>query len=334
MKKVVITQHGAPDVLQVIEAPRPEPQAGEARVKVIVTDIAWADTMARRGQYPTPNKIPYAPGYDIVGLVDKIAEGESAFQVGQRVAALLPNMGGYAEYVCVLQAYLVPVPEQLDSAEAVSVILNGLTAYAVLHRAAHIQAGEKILITSAAGGVGTMLIQLARLAGLDVYGSASTEKLALVEALGAAPIDYKKDEIAARVRQLSGGGVDLVVDMVGGSAALLPALRDGGRLMSVGSLALKDRSPLRMLSGLLGTVLQSIIHPKKQLRFFGSLPPLVEKDPGWYRATLRLLFELAADKKLEIIIGKRLPLTQAAQGHSILESGGVSGKIVLEMQTG
>lgn len=330
MKKVVITQHGAPEVLQVIEAPIPEPKAGEVRIKVIATDIAWADTMARRGQYPTKNKIPYAPGYDVVGVVDKVGDGSIA-RVGQRVAALMLNMGGYAEYVCVPQQFLVPIPDGLDSSEAVSVILNGLTAYAVLYRVAKIKAGEKILITGAAGGLGSMLIQLAKLAELEVYGSASTEKLTLVKELGATPIDYKTEDVAEKTRQFSGGGMDVVIDLVGGSPAALNALRNGGRLTSVGSLSLKDKSPLQTLGGLLGTVIQSIRNPKKKMQFFGSLPPMVKTNPEWYHETLCLLFELVAEKKIQVVIAKRLPLTETAQGHTLLESGAISGKIVLDV---
>ncbi|MFN8382036.1 MAG: medium chain dehydrogenase/reductase family protein [Anaerolineales bacterium] len=330
MKKVVITKHGAPEMLQVIEVPLPEPKAGEVRVKVIVTDIAWADTMARRGQYPTKNKIPYAPGYDIVGIVEKVGDG-ATLSVGQRVAALMPNMGGYAEYICVPEHFLVPVPEGLDSAESVSVVLNGLTAYAALHRIAKIKAGEKILITGAAGGLGTMLIQLAKLAGLEVYGSTSTGKLNLVRELGVMPLDYKADDVAEKVRQLSGGGVDVVIDLVGEASEALNALRNGGRLTFVGSLSLKDKNPIQMLGGLLSTVIQSIRNPKKKIVYLGSLPPMVEKDPEWYRKTLELLFNLVAEKKLKVVIAKRMPLTEAAQGHAILESGAVSGKIVLDV---
>jgi NADPH:quinone reductase-like Zn-dependent oxidoreductase len=330
MKKVVITKHGAPEVLQVVEAPIPEPKENEARIKVIVTDIAWADTLARGGQYPTKNKIPYAPGYDIVGVVGKVGESISSAMLGQRVAALLPQMGGYAEYVCVPQQLLVPVPSQLDSAEAVGVILNGLTAYAALHNVAKIKAGEKILITGAAGGLGTMLIQLAHLAGLEVYGSASSGKLTLVQELSATPINYKTEDVAAQVRQLSGGGVDVVIDLAGESSVALNSLRDGGRIISVGSLSFKNKSPIQMLAGLFTTVYRSLTNPKKKIRIFGSLPPMAEKDPDWYRATLSMLFNLVAEKKLKVIIGKRLPLTEAAQGHALLESGTISGKIILE----
>jgi NADPH2:quinone reductase len=331
MKKVVITKHGTPESMQVIEAPMPEPKAGEVRIKVIVTDIAWADTMARRGEYPTQNKIPYAPGYDIVGIVDKVNECVASVKIGQRVAALMLNMGGYAEYVCVPQQFIVPVPEGLDSDEAVSVILNGLTAYTALHRMAKIKTGEKILITSAAGGVGTMLVQLAKLAGLDVYGSASTGKLALVKELGATPLDYTTENVAEHVYQLSSVGVDVAIDLAGGSPSALNALRNGGRLISVGSLSLRNKNPIQMLAGIFGMIIQAIKNPKKKMEFLGSLPPLVEKSPEWYRETLSLLFDLVAEKKLKVIIGKRLPLTQAALGHRILESGAVSGKIVLEI---
>ncbi|HNB42398.1 MAG TPA: zinc-binding dehydrogenase [Anaerolineales bacterium] len=331
MKKVVITEHGSPAVLQIIETPIPEPKANEVRIKVSVTDITWADTMARRGQYPTKNKIPYAPGYDIVGAVDKIGAGVSSSVLNQRMAALLPNMGAYAEYVCVPQSLLVPVPDQLDSAQAVGVILNGLTAYAALHKFAKIKAGEKILITGAAGGLGTMLIQLAKLAGLDVYGSASTGKLTLVQELGATPLDYKTEDIPARIQQLSNGGVDVVIDLAGESSAALSSLCDGGRIITVGSLSMKDKSPMQMLAGLFGTVYRSLMNPKKKIKFFGSLPPMVEKDPAWYRATMSKLFNLVVEQKLKVIIAKRLPLIEATQGHALLESGTVSGKIVLEI---
>jgi NADPH:quinone reductase-like Zn-dependent oxidoreductase len=330
MRKVVITRHGTPEVLQVIEAAFPAPTRGEVLVKVSAAGLAWADTMARHGQYPTKNKIPYAPGYDIVGSVEALGTGVSSVRVGQCVAALLPEMGGYAEYVCVPEWLVIPVPAGLDPAEAVSVILNGLTAYAALHRVAKIRAGEKILVTSAAGGLGTLLVQLAKQAGLEVYGTASTGKLALVRELGATPIDYKTEAVAARVHQLA-GGVEVVIDTVGGSPTTLEALRNGGRLVSVGSLSLKDKHPLQMLGSLVGTVSQTVRNPGKKMIFFGSLPPLVEKNPLWYRETLSLLLDLAAEKKLQVVIGRRLPLAQAAQGHALLEAGAVSGKIVLEI---
>jgi NADPH:quinone reductase-like Zn-dependent oxidoreductase len=155
--------------------------------------------------------------------------------------------------------------------------------------------------------------------------------LTLVQELSATPINYKTEDVAARVRQLSGSGADVVIDLAGESSVALNSLRDGGRLISVGSLSLKDKSPMQMLAGLFGTVYRSITNPKKKTQFFGSLPPLVEKDPDWYRATLSLLFDLVVEKKLKVVIGKRLSLTEAAQGHSILESGALSGKIVLEI---
>jgi NADPH2:quinone reductase len=198
---------------------------------------------------------------------------------------------------------------------------------------ANVTAGEKIFITSAAGGVGTMLVQLAKLAGMDVYGSASTGKLALIKELGATPIDYTTEDVANRVHQLSGGGVDVSIDLAGGSSAALNALRIGGRLISVGSLSLRDKNPLQMLAGLFGMIYISFRNPRKKVKFLGSLPTIVKNDPDWYRETLTILFELALKKKLKVIIGKCLPLTEAAQGHLMLESGTVIGKIVLEVRT-
>lgn len=333
MKKVVFNKHGGIEVLEFTEASLPEPAPGEARLKVITSGISWADVMARRGQYfGENNKTPKTPGYDVVGIVDKLGAGVTSVQVGQRAAAILFKMGGNSEYVCVPQQFLVPVPDALDSAEAVSLVLNGLTAYAALHRALKVKAGEKIFVTNAAGGVGTMAVQLAKLAGLDVYGSASTGKQFLVKELGAAPIDYKTEDVVARVRELSGGGVDVIMDMAGNNEInLFDALSDkGGRILMVGAVSFVGMNPRTMFKKFVGSYGRSIFSRKKKFSFFGDLPTTATKDPQWYQQALSTLFNLAVDGKLKVIIGKRLPMREIAQGHHLLESSAVSGKIVLE----
>lgn len=333
MKKVVFNKHGGIEVLEFTEASLPEPASGEARLKVIASGISWADVMARRGQYfGENNKTPKTPGYDVVGIVDKLGAGVTSVKVGQRVAAILFKMGGNSEYVCVPQQFLVPVPDALDSAEAVSLVLNGLTAYASLHRALKVKAGEKLFVTSAAGGVGTMAVQLAKLAGLDVYGSASTGKLPLVKELGAAPIDYKTEDVIARVRELSGGGVDVIMDMAGNNEInLFDALSDkGGRILMVGAVAFVGMNPRTMFKKFVGSYARSIFSRKEKFSFFGDLPTIATKDPQWYQQALSTLFNLAVNGQLKVIIGKRLPMREIGQGHRLLESGAVSGKIVLE----
>ncbi|MBE7531255.1 MAG: zinc-binding dehydrogenase [Chloroflexi bacterium] len=335
MKKVVFNKHGGIEVLEFTEASLPEPAPGEARLKVITSGISWADVMARRGQYfGENNKTPKTPGYDVVGIVDKVGDGVASVRVGQRMAAILFKMGGNSEYVCIPQQFLVTVPEALDSAEATAVILNGLTAYASLHRALKVKAGEKIFVTNAAGGVGTMAVQLAKLAGLEVYGSASTGKLSLVKELGAAPIDYKTEDVITRVRELSGGGVDVVMDMAGNNEInLFDALSDkGGRILMVGAVAFVGMNPRTMFKKFVGSYARSFFSRKEKFAFFGDLPTIATKDPQWYRQTLSELFNLVVNGKLKVVIGKRLPMQEIAQGHHMLESSAVSGKIILEAQ--
>ena len=167
-QRVVISRKGGPEVLQVVEEELAEPVAGEVRVKIFATGVAFADVMSRKGIYPTAPPIPFAPGYDIVGVVDKVSAGVSSLSAGQTIAALLPHFGGYAEFANVPENLLIPVPDGLIPAEAVSLVLNYLTAHRMLHRSAQVKRGERILVHGAAGGVGTALLQLGKEAGLDL----------------------------------------------------------------------------------------------------------------------------------------------------------------------
>jgi NADPH2:quinone reductase len=163
--------------------------------------------------------VPFTPGEDIVGVVDKLGEGVSTVEPGQK---------------------LVPVPSGLDHAEAVCLGVNYLTAHLALHRTANVQSGERILVHGAAGGVGTALLQLGKLAGLEMYGTASKHNHQLVSALGATPIDYRTEDFVERIRSLTGDGVDAVFDLIGGAKQLWRshrALRKGGRLLLLGSVA-------------------------------------------------------------------------------------------------
>lgn len=233
-KRVVISRKGGPEVLQVVEEELAEPGAGEVRVKILATGVAFADVAARKGMYPTAPPIPFAPGYDIVGVVDKAGAGVSSLSAGQIVAALLPHFGGYAEFACVPENLLVPVPDGLDPAETVSLVLNYLTAHRMLHRSAQVKRGERILVHGAGGGVGTALLQLGKEAGLEMYGTASKRKHELVSGLDATPIDYRSEDFVERIRSLTGDGVDAVFDWIGGThlSRSYSTLRRGGRLVS------------------------------------------------------------------------------------------------------
>ena len=213
-KRVIVTEFGGPEVLKVVEeAALPEPGPGEVRVKVLVTSACFTDTMIRKGKYiDLKEKPPFSPGYDVVGVVDKLGTGVTRLKVGQMVADLTVT-GGYSQYICRPGSSLVPVPDGLDPAEAVSLVLSYVTAYQMLHRSAKVRRGQSILVHGAGGAVGTALLQLGQLLDLEMYGTASKPKHELVAGLGATPIDYRSEDFAERVRELTGDGVDAAADL-------------------------------------------------------------------------------------------------------------------------
>lgn len=330
-KKVVITGKGGTEVIDYVEAAMIEPGPGEVRVKVEASDVAFADIMARTGRYPAIPKHPFAPGYDMVGTVDKVGTGVTGVSVGQRVGALLLKFGGCAEYTNVAADMLIPVPEDVDAGEAVSLFLNYLTAWQMLHKMANVQKGERVLITSAAGGVGTALLQLGKLAGLKMYGTASKGKLDLVSSLGATAIDYRNEDFAARIRQ-DGEPLDVIFDAVGGEtmSRAYKLLGKKGRFISFGFLSVAgDTGIISFLAALLRLGWLKILPDGKKISFNTGLPQMVEKENGWYRDTMTKLFQLLADGKIKPIVGKRMPISETAQAQQLLEDGAVQGKIVL-----
>jgi NADPH2:quinone reductase len=151
--RIIVTHYGGPDALQVLEEECPEPKAGEVRVRVLAAGVALPDLMAREGFHPETPRVPFTPGWDLVGVVDRVGAGVTGIEPGQRVAAM-PISGAYAEFVCLPERELVPVPAGLDAAEAVSLVLNYITAYQMLHRSVSVRPGQSVLIHGASGGVG------------------------------------------------------------------------------------------------------------------------------------------------------------------------------------
>jgi NADPH2:quinone reductase len=172
--RIIVTHYGGPDTLQVVEEECSEPKPGDVRVKVLAAGVSLPDVLAREGVHPETPRVPYTPGWDLVGIVDQIGEGVSSFELGQTVAAM-PISGCYAQYVCLSQRKFIPVPAGLDPAEAVALVLNYITAYQMLHRSAKVKPGQRVLIHGASGGVGTAFLQLGRLAGVEMYGTCSAQ---------------------------------------------------------------------------------------------------------------------------------------------------------------
>jgi len=234
-RRILVPRYGGPDVITVIEEPLPEPEPGEVRVRILVAGVGYPDVLIREGTYPGGPKPPFTPGYEFIGTVDKLGAGVESFKLGQTVGAI-SVYGSHADYLCVPAWWLVPVPNGLEPAEAVIVVFNYMTAYQMLHRTARVRQGERVLVHGAAGGVGTAVLQLGRLAGLELYGTGSGTQTGVISNLGATPIDYTKVSFVDRIHELTGDGVDVALDGIGGSVALgsYRALRRGGRLVMYG----------------------------------------------------------------------------------------------------
>jgi len=339
--RIVVTHYGGPDVLQVREEEAPEPKYGEVRVRVHAAGVSLPDVLAREGVHPETPTPPFTPGWDLVGEVDRLGDGASGVETGQMVAAM-PISGAYAEFVCLPQRTLIPVPVGLDAAEAVSVVLNYITAYQMMHHAAKVTSGQRALIHGAAGGVGTALLQLGRLAGLKMYGTCSPRGAPAVSELGGVPIDYKQQDFVEEIRRLTGEGVDVVFDPIGGPHLWRSrkALRPGGRVVGYGlstSLrgeGLTSRRPGRR-QRFRGTatfglyIVASWLLPGRRRVVPYSIQTLMRLKPAMFRQDLITLFDLLRDGKIKPLIARRFPLAEARQAHELLEQGGVVGKIVL-----
>jgi NADPH:quinone reductase-like Zn-dependent oxidoreductase len=339
--RIIVTHYGGPEALQVVEEERPEPTAGEARVRVLAAGVALPDLLMREGVHPETPRLPFTPGWDLIGVVDRLGAGVSGLAPGQLVAAL-PITGAYAEFICLPPRELVPVPSGLDAAEAVSLVLNYVTASQMLHRSAHVRAGQRALIHGAAGGVGSALVQLGRLAGLELYGTCSSRGVAAVADLGALPIDYRHQDFVEEIHRLTREGVDVVFDGIGGPHIWRSrqALHPGGRVVAYGLT-----SSLR--GGRLAAGRPGRRHRFRGLAIFGlyiaggwllpgrrrvvpySIQWLKRLRPAWFRQDVLALFDLLQQRKITPLIAQRFPLAEARQAHEMLGKGGVTGKIVL-----
>jgi len=341
--RIIVTHYGGPDALQALEEECPEPKRGEVRVRVLAAGVSLPDIMAREGIHPETPAVPYTPGWDLVGIVDRVGNGASGFETGQLVAAM-PISGAYAEFVCLPQRELVPVPAGLDAAEAVSLILNYITAYQMLHRSAKVKPGQRVLIHGASGGVGTALLQLGRLAGLEMYGTCSSGGALAVSQLGGVPIDYKHQDFVQEIHRLTNDGVNAIFDPLGGSHMWYSrrALRPGGRVVAYGNTTslrgegLASGRPGRRnrLHGIpiFGVYIAGgwLLPGRKRVVPY-SIQWLKRLRPGWFRKDLMALLDLLQEQKIKPIIAQRFPLAEARQAQELLGRGGVVGKIVLEV---
>ena len=336
--RIIVTHYGGPDELRVVEEECPEPKDGEVRVRVLAAGVALPDLLMREGVHPEKPPLPFTPGWDLIGVVDRLGKGVSGIEPGQIIAAL-PISGAYAEFVCLPQRELVPVPCGLDAAEAVSLVLNYITAYQMLHRSAQVRPSQRVLIHGAAGGVGSALLQLGRLAGLEMYGTCSSQRASAVSDLGGIPIDYRHLDFVKEIHRLTSQGVDVVFDGIGGPHMWRSrkALRPAGKVvvygltssLSGGRLASGRRHRLHGIAIYGLYIAGSWLLPGRKRLIPYSIQWLKRLRPALFRQDLIALFDLLQQKKIKPLIAQRLPLAEAKRAQELLGKEGVTGKIVL-----
>lgn len=330
-KSLLVSRYGGPEVLDIVENELHPPGKGQVRLKVLAAAVSRPDISVRRGEAlysgtPLEQKLPFTPGYAVISEVDDVGEGVKYAKVGDRVG-VLTVIGGYTEYLYWRADRLIPVPVSLDPAEAVTLILNYLVAYQTMYRAAKARPGEVALIIGASGGIGTALLQLGRLAELKMYAIASRTKHAILEECGATPIDYHTQDFREVIRQAEPEGLDLVLDGMMRLASMrsaLSLLRLGGRMVSFG-----EPASLGELFRILVMVLEVKLRPDgKALKLYGTSTYFLGNQKP-YDEDWATLFDLLAQGKISPIIAARFPILEAAQANALLESGRVTGNVVL-----
>ena len=321
-RSVIVTKRGGPEFLQIIEKELPPPSSGEAQIRILATPVCQDDVAVRVGNRPFLAKVPFVPGYSILGVVEAIGEDVTRAAVGDRVAALT-NFGGYAEYITLPEEELVHVPEILHSAEAAVLILNYLVAYQVLHRIAMVKPGDKVLIVGASGGVGTAFLELGKLAELEMYGLASRSKQDILAEYGATPIDYHAQDFVEVIRDAEPEGLDFVFNGMGEEyfERSLAILKRGGVLVHYGG----PQSFSRFLLLMTKFILYNLLPNGKRIKGYGTHRGEIEP----FKEDWGELFTLLEEGKIKPVIAEKFPLLEARKANELLEGGQVTGNIVL-----
>ncbi|WP_030741834.1 medium chain dehydrogenase/reductase family protein [Streptomyces sp. NRRL F-5135] len=334
--EVVLPGRVEPEGLRIRHGAVPAPGPGQVLVRMEATGISFAEQQMRRGRYYDQPPFPFVPGYDLVGTVAATGEGVDAGLAGVRVAALTKT-GGWASHVLLDAADVVPVPDGIGAAEAETLVVNGITAWRMLHRTARVRQGQTVLVLGANGGVGSVLVQLAHAAGANVIGTASARHHDALRELGVHPVDHRTEDVPARVRELVPSGVDAVFDHVGGAGIVdsWRLLAPGGTLVSYGTASTRDDEGSRQwpVLKLLGRVWLWNALPNRRRAHFFNLWAGRSLNKNRFRSRLRadLTQVFAALERGDVTprIAARLPLARVGEALRLAESGTVAGKVVL-----
>lgn len=327
MKAIVITQPGAPEVLQLQERPKPSFDTDEVLVKVAAAGVNRPDVFQRKGNYPPPACAPQdIPGLEIAGIIAEVGANVTRWKVGDKVCALVMG-GGYAEYCNVPAGQCLPIPENLSFIEAASLPETFFTVWSNVFDRGHLQKGESLLVHGGSSGIGVAAIQMAKSLGSTVYATAgSNEKCKFCEELGAAKaINYKTENFAEVIKQLTNSkGVNVILDMIGGdyTAPNLQSLAEEGRLVFINTMKGKDVNidlsiVMRKRLTITGSMLRS-----REISFKSAIAQKLEEN----------IWPLLKSGEIKPVIYKVFPAEQAAAAHQLMESSEHTGKIVLSFE--
>src|SRR5512136_2538620 len=326
---VQLRRFGGPEELEVVDAPLPTAGRSEVRVRVLASGLEYTDVVIRRHLYPQTmlRRPPFVMGYDVVGEIDQLGDGVSSFQLGDRVADMTV-IGSNAAYRTLRADHVTRVPAGVDAAEAAALILSWTTAYQLLHRAARVQPGQRVLVQGAAGGVGQALLALGRQAGLELWGTARGAHATLIRELGATPIDYQREDFT----RVLPGGFDVIFDGVGedGYRRSRAALRPGGLLVAIGySAGVQEKRRLLTMLGWIARLYLWRWLPGRKRAFFYSINLMRALHPTWFREDLGRLFGMLASGAIRPSVAERISFDGVAEAHRRIEAGGLKGKLVL-----
>lgn len=325
---LLLQKFGGPDGFAVVERPMPDPAVGEVLVKVLAASVQFTDVILRKGRYPDlKDKPPLVLGYDVVGEVVKLGPGVHAPSIGQRVADLT-MIGSYAQYRTLKADRVTIVDAALDVGEATTLVLSWMIAYQLLHRDAHVQKGQTLLVIGAAGAVGQALVVLGRLAGCAVWGAAHPRHAELVRALGATPLDSDQADFA----KVLPDRFDVVLDGIGedGFSRAWRAVGPRGRLSAYGfSEGVKRNAPMALLGLWLAKLWWWNKFSGERRASFVSIMSLRKAHPDWFVSDLGALLGMLARGDIRPRVAERIGLDAVADAHLRLERGGLEGKIVL-----
>jgi NADPH:quinone reductase-like Zn-dependent oxidoreductase len=331
--QIVLPGPVEPAGLQVRTTARPRAGAHQVVLDMEATGVSFAEQQMRLGTYYDQPRYPFVPGYDLVGTVAEVGVETDPGLVGRRFAAVT-KIGAWASQVVVDAGDLVPVPDAVEPAAAAAVTVNGVTAWQMLHRAARVPTGGRIVVLGANGGVGSTLVQLARRAGITVIGTASAAHLDRVTDLGATALDRRDPDLYGRLRTLAPDGVDAVFDHVGGPGLVESRrlVRRGGTLVSYGSAATKGEGSTLATLAQFGRVAWWNAVPDGRRAHFYNLWAGRRRLADFrarMRADLTEVLAMVADGGITPQIAARIPLSQVSAAMELAESHTVVGKVVL-----